>query len=129
MADCVTARKHLEFLFAAGCALWLVASACAQPAGGGLLHGGIDGQYFANPNLQGAPAFQRRDVRLDFDWGHLRGPGGSTSPGFASVGPGVFSARWSGQLVPRFTEDYRFSVRADRGVRVALKPASASADA
>ena len=60
---------------------------CLQPlegrnllaAGGGFTAGGVLGQYFANPDLDGSPAFSRTDVRIDFDW-QGRAPGGSTSP-------------------------------------------------
>ena len=35
--------------------------------GGGFTGGGLLGEYFANPDLAGDPAFTRRDVRVDFD--------------------------------------------------------------
>ena len=43
--------------------------------GGGFVDGGIQGDYFDNPNLAGSPAFSRRDVRIDFDW-QGNAPGG-----------------------------------------------------
>src|SRR3954462_12345428 len=68
--------------------------------GGGFVAGGIQGEYFANPDLVGTPAFTRRDVRIDFDWQN-RAPGGSTSTAFQEVGADDFSVRWTGQVIPR----------------------------
>src|SRR5262245_49411555 len=76
--------------------------------GGGFTAAGVLGEYFANPDLAGAPAFRRRDVRIDFDWGTALAPGGSTGPGFRDVGTDGYSVRWTGQLVPRFSETYTF---------------------
>jgi hypothetical protein len=91
--------------------------------GGGFTGGGILGEYFDNPNLSGSPAFTRRDVRIDFDWQN-RAPGGSTSPDYRRVGADNFSVRWTGQLVPRFSETYTFQTTSDDGVRLFVKPAN-----
>src|SRR4051812_25812316 len=91
-------------------------------AGGGFTAGGILGEYFANPDLDGAPAFTRRDNRIDFDW-QGRAPGGSTSPDFASVGADAFSVRWTGQVIPRFSEADTFGATANGGVRLSIRPA------
>ena len=45
--------------------------------GGGWSSGGVVGDYFANPDLAGLPAFTRREVRLRFDWGPGRPVEGS----------------------------------------------------
>jgi hypothetical protein len=90
--------------------------------GGGFTAAGILGEYFDNPNLAGSPAFSRRDVRVDFDWGQ-RAPGGSTSPDYRRVGTDNFSVRWTGQLIPRFSETYTFRTTSDDGVRLWIKPA------
>ncbi|MBK8477403.1 MAG: hypothetical protein IPL39_14210 [Opitutaceae bacterium] len=106
--------------------------ACATPLcaaeGGGYLHAGLDGEYFANASLTGSPSFTRRDVRLDFDWGlqssatnPLRGPGGSISSAYTAVGPTNWSARWTGQLMARFGETYTFRTAASDGVRVFIR--------
>jgi len=67
------------------------------------------GEYFANPDLGGGPAFTRYDDTLHFEWG-------AGSPG-DGVPADNFSARW--------TRDdwfesgaYRFSYRSDDGVRI-----------
>jgi hypothetical protein len=94
-------------------------------AGGGYTAGGIAGEYFANNALSGPASFTRQDVRIDFDWGS-RKPGGSLSPQYEAVGATNFSARWTGQLVPKYTETYTFETRADDGIRLYLKSASAT---
>ena len=91
-------------------------------AGGGFAGGGLLGEYFDNPELSGTPAFTRRDVRVDFDW-QERAPGGSTSPGYQQVGADFFSARWTGQVIPKFSERYTFHATGDDGVRLWVRPA------
>jgi hypothetical protein len=89
--------------------------------GGGYTAGGITGQYFANANLSGNPSFVRRDVRIDFGW-QGTAPGGSTSPEYEQVGANNFSVRWTGQVVPRFSETYTFHTVSDDGVRLWIRP-------
>lgn len=90
--------------------------------GGGFTAGGISGQYYDNQYFSGNPAFSRQDVRIDFDW-QLGAPGGSTSPDFQRLRADNFSVRWSGQLIPRFSETYTFRTTTDDGVRLWIKPA------
>ena len=101
-------------------------AAARDAIGGGWLKGGADAEYFANADLSGTPAFTRRDVRVDFDWGALRGPGGSRSPGFAGLGADNFSVRWTGQIMARFGETYQFAVQCDDGARLFIRPAGAA---
>ncbi len=110
-------------------ALMLLAalSAVAQPIGGGILNGGLDGDYFPNPDLAGPPSFSRRDVRVDFDWGANGKPGGSTTSNYAAVGADNFSVRWTGQFSPRFSETYAFKLIADDGARLLVKRAGDAA--
>src|SRR5262249_30595930 len=93
--------------------------------GGGFTAGGINGQYFPHPNLAGNPAFVRRDVHVDFGW-QGSGPGGSTSPEYEQVGATNFSVRWTGQVVPRFSETYTFHTVSDDGVRLWIRPTGAA---
>ncbi len=93
----------------------------AGSGSGGLLDGGLLGHYFANADLQGEPAFDRRDVRLDFEWPAGVRPGGSASPRFAAVGAERFSVRWSGRFMPRKSGVHRLVVEADDGVRLDLR--------
>ncbi|NTU62592.1 MAG: hypothetical protein HGB05_04130 [Chloroflexi bacterium] len=69
------------------------------------------GEYYNNPNLQGSPVMVRNDPSVNFDWGS-----GSPAP---NIPVDYFSARWT----RTFNFDagmYRFSARADDGVRVWL---------
>ena len=95
--------------------------AFAEGVGGGFADVGPVGEYFAAPDLEGHPAFVRRDVRIDFDWSTSEKPGGSTSPGFADVSHDRFSVRWQGAVVARFTEPYTFEVDADEGARLWIR--------
>ncbi len=74
-----------------------------NPNGTGLL-----GVYFDNQNLT-EPRLARTEA-VDFDWG-LGSPG-------TGVGPDTFSVRWSGKIVPRYTDEYRLFTVSDDGIRV-----------
>jgi hypothetical protein len=93
--------------------------------GGGFTAGGVLGEYFDNQSLAGKPDFVRRDVRIDFDW-KLGSPGGSNSADYRRVGADSFSVRWTGQLIPRFSETYTFRTASDDGVRLWIKPADSN---
>ncbi|HYG36909.1 MAG TPA: PA14 domain-containing protein, partial [Clostridia bacterium] len=70
-----------------------------------------------------------REVRLDFGLNSLP-PGGAGRVGdarFRSILANNFSARWTGQLIPRFTETYTFKVVARDTFRLRLRPAGGSA--
>jgi hypothetical protein len=90
--------------------------------GGGFLDGGIRGEYFNNTTFQGTPAFTRRDVRIDFDWGSILRPGGSNSGPFRRLTTENYSVRWTGRLAPRFSETYTFSVLADDRFQLEIRP-------
>ena len=70
---------------------------------------GLYGDYFDDVNLT-----QRRLTRIDpsvnFNWG-----AGSPDP---SLGADTFSVRWTGKVVPAFSETYTFSTTSDDGVRL-----------
>lgn len=68
-------------------------------------------EYFANPDLQGQPVLVRDEPRLAFDWGT-----GAPDPVLPADG---FSARWTRQFA-FLGRRYRFTVRADDGVRLLL---------
>jgi len=70
---------------------------------------GWDAEYFANPDIRGAPLATRLDPAIDFDWG-------ANAP-VAGLPSDQFSIRWTTRRA--FEEgSYRFSARADDGVRV-----------
>lgn len=93
--------------------------------GGGFTDGGALAEYFDNTSLSGAPDFTRREVRIDHDWS-WGAPGGSTSPDFRRVGSDNFSVRWTGTIIPRFSETYTFRIGSDDGVRAWIRPAGTS---
>jgi hypothetical protein len=142
-AGWLTPRRRRSFVIAAGLAVPLAALAAsgasaasahhasrsgarppgldrpfAEGVGGGFADVGPVGEYFAAADLEGRPAFVRRDVRIDFDWATGEKPGGSVSPGFADVSRDRFSVRWRGAIIARFTEPYTFEVDADEGARL-----------
>lgn len=59
---------------------------------------GVTGEYFANAELTGEPAFTRTDDNIDFYW-----ESGSPSP---ELPDDDFSIRWTGYLVPPVTGTY-----------------------
>ncbi len=71
---------------------------------------GLKVEYFANPELRGAPTLTGVDVTLDHDWG-------DRSPD-AGIPADSFSARWTARLRPDFTETYEFTTESDDGVRL-----------
>lgn len=99
----------------------------SSAVGGGFTNGGLTGQYFNNTDMSGTPAFTRRDVRIDFDWGSTLKPGGSIDPAFASVGTDNYSVKWTGGLVARFSETYTFQLQADDGTKLMIRPAGSTA--
>jgi PKD repeat protein len=70
---------------------------------------GLMAQYFDNRDLTGL-ALTRIDPTVNFDWG-----GGSPDP---SIAVNTFSVRWTGQILPRFSETYTFYTVSDDGVRL-----------
>lgn len=67
------------------------------------------GEYFNNTNLDDVPVLVRNDREINFNWG-------SDAPA-AQIARDYFSARWTRKL--SFEDGlYRFSVRADDGVRL-----------
>lgn len=70
---------------------------------------GLTGTYFDNMDLTGT-SISRTDSTVNFDWGN-----GSPDP---AIGPDSFSARWTGQVMPKYTETYTFYTDSDDGVRL-----------
>jgi hypothetical protein len=75
----------------------------AQPASRGLR-----GEYFGDKELKEL-MFLRVDPGIDFNWDR-------TLP--HPLLPREFSARWTGQIEPRYSEDYTFIAHCDDGVRL-----------
>lgn len=73
---------------------------------------GLSADYYANKNLEGAPALKRVDESVNFDWGM-----GKPAPELPADN---FSARWTGKLTPTVSGKYRLGAIADDGVRIYL---------
>ncbi|WP_231505308.1 PQQ-dependent sugar dehydrogenase [Cellulomonas sp. URHE0023] len=70
---------------------------------------GLQGLYFDNQDLTGATV-NRLDPTVGFSWG--------TGAPVAGIGADTFSVRWTGAVVPRYSERYTFSTTSDDGVRL-----------
>jgi hypothetical protein len=70
---------------------------------------GLTGTYFSDDSL-GNAVLTRIDPTINFNWA-------DASPD-ASIDADHFSARWTGQVQAKFSEDYTFIVNADDGVRL-----------
>lgn len=71
---------------------------------------GLRGDYYGGTNFEQLK-LTRTDPTIDFDWKDL-------SPDPDVLPPDAFSARWTGQLRPRYSELYTFHTRSDDGVRL-----------
>ncbi len=87
------------------CGMWgLVAPVGANGNGDGLT-----ANYFNGMNFD-TPVYSRKDATINFDWG-------TGSPN-ASVNSDQFSARWTGQIEPRYSGIYTFYLNTDNGRRL-----------
>jgi hypothetical protein len=84
-------------------------AALTGPASAGVVPG-LQGEYFNNMTLAGAPALTRIDATVDFDWG-------TGSPG-AGLNADQFSVRWTGFVRAPANGNYLFQTRSDDGVRL-----------
>src|ERR1700761_2363265 len=87
----------------------------------GVAWGGFIGSYQSGVAGVTAPVFTRRDTRIDFAFGG-QGPGGSTSPEFATSSWANFSASWSGSLIATTSETYSFRVASSDAVSLYIRP-------
>jgi hypothetical protein len=69
---------------------------------------GLRADYFSGTNFN-TLALTRTDPQVDFNW--------ASSPG-TGVPADQFSVRWSGQIIPRYTQTYTFTTVSDDGVRL-----------
>ncbi|HEY8668459.1 MAG TPA: PQQ-dependent sugar dehydrogenase, partial [Tepidisphaeraceae bacterium] len=77
--------------------------------GGGGGGNGLNATYFNNIDFTGS-SISRIDATINFNWG-------SGSPSSA-IGADTFSARWTGKIVPRYSQTYTFYTTSDDGVRL-----------
>jgi hypothetical protein len=98
-----------------------------MPQGGGLIYPAWTGHYWANPTMEGPPAYTRSDIRVRFDWGDWRPILGVHAESVRDFPRENISARWSGKLVARFDETYSFKLLSDEQARFRIRPAGATA--
>ena len=70
---------------------------------------GLRGDYYDAVDFTDL-VLTRTDETIDFDWSW-----GAPAPG---VGPDTFSVRWTGRIVPEYTETYTFYTTSDNGIRL-----------
>ena len=70
---------------------------------------GLNAEYYNSVSLTGL-VFTRVDANVNNNW-DSGGPGGG-------IGNDNFSVRWSGRVLPRYSETYTFSTISDDGVRL-----------
>jgi beta-glucosidase len=73
---------------------------------------GLQAEYFANRNLEGAPVLVRTDSHIQFDWS-------DTSPA-AALSRSDYSVRWTGTLAAPASGRYQLILTADDGCRLYL---------
>ncbi len=75
---------------------------------------GLRGEYFSDISapgpLMGSPVATRVEAPIDFEFNDPPAPGIPTS--------GKFSVRWTGEVIPRYSERYLFMTYSDGGVRL-----------
>ena len=74
-------------------------------------------KYYSSPNFSGAPVVVAVNAAVTDGNNGIWGAG---APGAGSIAADTFSARWSGQVQPQFSETYTFLVTADDGVRLKI---------
>ncbi|MDB5271816.1 MAG: hypothetical protein JWO58_183 [Chitinophagaceae bacterium] len=70
---------------------------------------GLTCNYFNGMNFE-TPVYNRVDATVNFDWGN-----GSPN---AAVNSDAFTARWTGQIQPLYTDTYTFYLNSDNGRRL-----------
>ncbi|HEY7343049.1 MAG TPA: protein kinase [Ktedonobacterales bacterium] len=73
---------------------------------------GLTGSYFSNKGLTGPPAMTRTDATINFtNWGSV--------PPITGVASN-YSVRWTGFVVPLYSETYTFTTVSDDGVQLII---------
>ena len=72
--------------------------------------GGLTGVYFNNRWLYGTPSSTRVDPVLDFQWG--------SDDMLTATGKDYISIRWTGYLLPAFSQVFLFSITVNDGARL-----------
>jgi alpha-L-fucosidase len=79
----------------------------APPVGGT----GLSAQFWPNATFTGGPTVRRIDRGVNYNWKFTGSPA-------AAIPAETFSSRWTGQIVPRYSEKYTFTTVSDDTVRL-----------
>ncbi len=71
---------------------------------------GLSGSYFPNRTFSGSPTLTRIDPAINFIW--------TTSAPALSLPANNFSVRWTGYVIPKYSQQYTFYTQSDDGVRL-----------
>jgi glucose/arabinose dehydrogenase/PKD repeat protein len=71
---------------------------------------GLQAAYYPTEDLSGTTALTRLDPVIDANWG--------TAAPVSGLPVDDFSVRWSGQVVPRYSQTYTFTATSDDGARL-----------
>ncbi len=63
---------------------------------------------------------------LILNWGATDAPGGSTSPGFSSIGTTNYSVLWTGQVIPKYSQTYTLTATTNGDVQLYIQAAGSS---
>ncbi|MFC4591065.1 alpha-L-fucosidase [Sphaerisporangium corydalis] len=72
---------------------------------------GLTAQFWANTTFSGSPAVTRVDPTVNANWQYEGSPA-------SSIPSTNFSARWTGQVEPRYSQTYTFATLSDDTVRL-----------
>jgi len=78
---------------------------------------GLQGFYYNGINLSGAPLLGRVDSTINFDLAYGKQPQ-VLSPAPGIVPEDMYSVRWTGQVLPQYSEVYTFYTVSDDGIRL-----------
>jgi hypothetical protein len=73
---------------------------------------GLKGEYFNNTSWSGTPVVTKVDSNVNFNWG-------GDAP-TAGVNADEFSVRWTGKVIPRYSEPYEFHLAGDDGASLSI---------
>jgi beta-glucosidase len=104
-------QDHVRVLFEEGCGMKgdmpIIYTEYLSSMDGNHPVRGLRGEYFPGKELEGDPALVRFDDKIDFSWGWA-------AP-CREVERGDYSVRWTGQVMPPVTGEYKIGVHCTEG--------------
>lgn len=74
------------------------------------LQNGLQGEYYSNINWEGEPTLTRNDANIDFTW--------MPEKPIEDLEKDDFSVRWTGEIIPEVSGQYRIGLKASNGAKV-----------